>query len=292
MALYFATSTIESAAVVILGIPYDRTSSFVPGSRFAPAYIRIAGDNVESYSPVQKRDLAAIDIHDAGDMNFSDIRWPEVAAKIQCDAGRLFDGGRLPVFLGGEHSITGPLVAACHERYAELVVVQFDAHADLRGEFLEEAHSHATAMFQAGAVVGPENVFQYGIRSGTREEFATARNLYPFSVLEPLRETRAVFGRRPVYLTIDVDVLDPGVMPAVSTPEPGGIGYNELLRALMELRDCRIVGIDLVEYNPLASRDLASASLMASLLRETILLAGRDRESHDQQNNERKEEQN
>ena len=274
MALYFADSPFESADVVVVGLPYDRTSSFIPGSRFGPAYIRIAGDNVESHSPTFKRDLSELRIHDAGDMSFADIRWPAVAAKIQSEAARLFSGSRLPVFLGGEHSVTAPVLAACQEKYSDVAVIQFDAHADLRAEFLGEEHSHATAMCRAREIVGADSVFQFGIRSGTRDEFDRATHLYPFAVQAPLQEARPTFEGRPVYLTIDVDVLDPSVMPAVSTPEPGGIDYRELLRALIELRGCRIVGVDLVEYNPMSNRDLGAASLMASLLREVILLAG------------------
>jgi agmatinase len=275
MALYFANSQFDKSDVVVVGLPYDRTSSFIPGSRFGPAYARIAGDNVESYSPFQKADLTDLRIHDAGDLSFPDMRWPAVAASIRAEAERLFSAGKLPVFLGGEHSVTAPVLAAGQSRYPGLAVIQFDAHADQRREFLAEEHNHATAMFRAGEIVGADNVFQYGIRSGTRDEFAAARHLYPFSVLAPLRETRSGFEGRPVYLTIDIDVLDPGVMPAVSTPEPGGIDYRELLEALTVLRGCRIVGADIVEYNPMANRDLASASLVAALLREVILTASR-----------------
>jgi agmatinase len=273
MVLYYAHSPLADARTVILGIPYDRTSSFVPGSRFGPAYVRIAGDNVESYSPNQRRDLTSLKIHDAGDLFFEDATWVGVSRKIQDELGRLFEQDRLPISLGGEHSITGPIVAAAHRRFPDLTVVQFDAHADLRSEFLNEEHSHATAMARTAQVVGRDRVFQFGIRSGTEEEFRTGRHLYPFSVLAPLREAKPLFRTQPLYLTIDIDVLDPGVMPAVATPEPGGIAYPELLHALLEMRDCRIIGVDIVEYNPLASRDLAPASLVAALLREIILVA-------------------
>jgi agmatinase len=273
MAFYYARSTLAAARTVIIGIPYDRTSSFMPGSRFGPQYIRIAADNVESYSPYQQRDLESLAIHDAGDLSFDDATWPGVARKIEDELSRLFTQKKLPVSLGGEHSITPPIVAACRALYANLAVIHFDAHADLRPSFLNEPHSHATAMYHVAQTVGTEQLFQYGIRSGTEAEFKTARNLNPFSALGPLRKTKPQFRSRPLYVTIDVDVLDPGVLPAVATPEPGGISYPELRDALLELRDCRIVGIDIVEYNPLANRDLASASLVASLVREAILAA-------------------
>jgi agmatinase len=273
MAFYYARSTIADARTVILGIPYDRTSSFVPGSRFGPPHIRIAADNVESYSPCQQRDLESLAIHDAGDLFFEDASWPGVSAKIEAELNRLFAQQKLPISLGGEHSITPPIVAACRKYFPDLAVVHFDAHADLRPSFLNEAHSHATAMYHVAETVGAGRLFQYGIRSGTETEFKTAKNLNPFSVLAPLHRTKPQFQSRPLYVSIDVDVLDPGVMPAVATPEPGGVSYQELRDALLELRDCRIVGIDIVEYNPLANRDLAPASLVASLLREAVLIA-------------------
>ena len=273
MALYYAQSSLTDARAVVIGIPFDRTSSFIPGSRFGPPQIRIGGDNVESYSPYQSRDLTSLKIHDAGDLFFPDATWPGVVQTIRQRLSQHFASGKLPISLGGEHSITGPIVAAAHEYHPNLAVIHFDAHADLRPEFLNESYSHATAMHRAAAVVGPDRIFQFGIRSGTEAEFRIGRHLYPFSVLAPLRTAKSQFQAQPLYVTIDVDVLDPGVMPAVATPEPGGISYVELLHALLELRDCQIVGIDIVEYNPLANRDLASASLVAALLREAILVA-------------------
>jgi agmatinase len=273
MALYYARSSLADAHIVILGIPYDRTSSFVPGSRFGPPHVRIAADNVESYSPYQQRDLESLAIHDAGDLFFEDATWPGTSVKIEAELDRLFAQKKLPVSLGGEHSITVPIVGACVKHYPDLAVVHLDAHADLRSSFLNEAHSHATAMYHVAQTVGADRLFQYGIRSGTEAEFKAGKNLNPFSVLAPLRKTKPQFRSRPLYVSIDVDVLDPGVMPAVATPEPGGVDYVELLQALLELRDCRLVGVDIVEYNPLADRDLAPASLVAALLRETILVA-------------------
>ncbi|MEO0109108.1 MAG: agmatinase [candidate division WOR-3 bacterium] len=271
MSLYYASASLAEAAIVIVGIPYDRTSSFIPGARLGPAHIRIATDNVESYSPYLQRDLETLRIHDAGDLVFTDMRWEMVAELIQSAVRESQDSGRFMVALGGEHSITAPIVAAHLARHRQLAVVQFDAHADLREDFLGELHSHASVMRRCQSLVGAESVFQYGIRSGTAVEFAQAKRLYPFSVLAGLEESRTEFEGRPIYVTIDVDVLDPGVMPAVATPEPGGISYSELLQALRLLGNCHVVGFDIVEYNPLASRDPASAALVATLLREALL---------------------
>lgn len=271
MVLGYAKSSFDASRVVVTGIPYDRTSSFVPGSRFGPQLIRVATENTETYSPYQRRDLSEVPVHDCGDLTLDPMNWPEVSAAIREHTTALLSRQKLPIFLGGEHSITPPIVAACQQHWHDLVVVQFDAHADLRSEFLGEAHSHATAMHWAAKTVGLQNIYQYGIRSGTQEEFLTESHLHAFEVLAPIRRTKDEFQQRPVYLSIDIDVLDPGVMPAVSTPEPGGIDYRELIAALLELRDCRIVGADIVEYNPLANRDPAGAALIASLLRELIL---------------------
>lgn len=243
----------------------------MPGSRFAPSHVRIASQNVESYSPLQRQDLKYVKIHDAGDLAFEDATWEAVSKHIKDEAAKMLSVGKFPVFLGGEHGITPPLVSAVHAFFPDLVVVQLDAHADLRSKFLNEPYSHATAMYQSAGIVGKSNVFQYGIRSGTQEEIEQASHLYLFAVLDHLRKSKSMFQGRPVYLTIDLDVLDPGTMPAVATPEPGGISYQELIASLVELRDCRIVGADVVEYNPLANRDPAPASLVASLLREIVL---------------------
>ncbi|MBE0433499.1 agmatinase [candidate division WOR-3 bacterium] len=268
MKLYYANSTLAEAQVVVLGVPYDRTSSFIPGSRFGPQYIRQCANNIEDYSPYQDRALGDLAICDLGDIQFSGDDW---LAQIEKEVSNIYDGRRRLIFLGGEHTITPTIVRAIHEKTGEFTLVQFDAHCDLRDEYLGEKDCHATAMSRSIDVLGIDRVYQFGIRSGTREEFQSGKNFFKYQAFEPLSK---VIDRiqDPVYITIDLDVLDPGVMPAVSTPEPGGISYRELIDSLILFKDKQVIGADMVEYNPIAAPPYASGSTAAEVLRELILV--------------------
>jgi agmatinase len=265
--LYYATSDFKNADVITLGIPYDRTSSFLPGSRFGPEYIRLCSENIEDYSPYQDKSLNDVKIHDAGDIFFETQEW-------QKEIHRAIDSvpsDKKLITLGGEHTITLPVVEKLKEEHNSISVIQFDAHCDLRDEYLGEKICHATVMKRISEIVGIDNLFQFGIRSGTREEFSFSKNIYRFSIYEYLPEIIAKI-QNPIYVSIDVDVLDPGIMPAVSTPEPGGINYKELIDSLLLLNNTNIIGVDLVEYNPLAATPWASGSAVAEVLRELILI--------------------
>ena len=268
MKLYYANSSLSDAQVVVLGLPYDRTSSFIPGSRFGPQYIRQCAENIEDYSPYQSKSLSDLRICDLGDIQFHGEDW---LGQIEEEVTKIADGSRLPIFLGGEHTITPPIVRAMHKEVGAFTVVQFDAHCDLRDEYLGEKNCHATAMRRAIDVMGVDRVYQFGIRSGTQEEFEFGKHLYRFEVLKPLSQ---VINKveEPLYISIDIDVLDPSAMPAVSTPEPGGISYRELVDSLMLFRGKKIIGADIVEYNPLAAPPYASGSTAAEVLRELILM--------------------
>jgi agmatinase len=268
MKLYYSNSSLKDAQVIVYGLPYDRTSSFIPGSRFGPQFIRQCSNNIEDYSPYQDKSLYDLKICDMGDIEFYGDNW---LAQIEKEVSLIFDGKRLPVFLGGEHTITPPIVRAIHKKVGAFTVVQFDAHCDLRDEYLGEKDCHATAMRRVIDVLGAGRVFQFGIRSGTKEEFASGKNLFKCKAFEPLSK---VIDRieDPVYITIDVDVCDPGVLPAVSTPEPGGISYRELIDSLTLFKDKKVIAVDIVEYNPLAAPPYASGSTVAEILRELILV--------------------
>ncbi|MGD9380235.1 MAG: agmatinase [candidate division WOR-3 bacterium] len=271
MKLYYANSSLNDTGVVVLGLPYDRTSSFIPGSRFGPQYIRQCAENVEDYSPYQDKSLLDLKICDLGDIEFSGEDW---LGQIEEEVGNVYDKKKHFVFLGGEHTITPPIVRAVKEKHGDFSLVQFDAHCDLRDEYLGEKNCHATAMRRVMDVLGADRVYQFGIRSGTQEEFQYGKNLYKFNAYEPL--SRVINDiKEPLYISIDIDVLDPGVMPAVSTPEPGGIPYRELIDSLILLKDKDIVGADIVEYNPLAASPYASGSTAAEVLRELILVMAR-----------------
>lgn len=268
MKLYYANSSLADAQVLVFGLPYDRTSSFIPGSRFGPQYIRQCSDNIEDYSPYQDKSLLDLKICDLGDIQFHGEDW---LGQIEKEVSRIYEKERKYIFLGGEHTITPPIVRAIKKAYDQFSLVQFDAHCDLRDEYLGEKNCHATAMRRAIDILGADRIYQFGIRSGTREEFESGRNLYKYNAFEPLQ--KAINGiKGPIYISIDIDVLDPGVMPAVSTPEPGGIAYRELVDSLLLFKDKEIIGADIVEYNPLAASPYASGSTAAETMRELILV--------------------
>ncbi|MDH5684536.1 MAG: agmatinase [candidate division WOR-3 bacterium] len=275
MVFYFATKNYQPADIIIWGIPFDRTSSFIPGSRFAPSQIRIASENVESYSPYQKQDLESVKIHDAGDIIFSSSDTDSCCKKIETEMKRHLAKGKKIFAIGGEHTITIPLVHAYQELFPRLRVIQFDAHADLRDEYLGEKLCHATAMRRVAEIVGIENLFQIGIRSMTKEEARNKMNL--FEIGQHLDKVKRAIGNHPTYITLDIDVLDSGVMPAVATPEPGGVSFRDLVQGLSKLAGGKIVGADLVEYNPLAAPGLAYASTAAVLVREMLLLLAKEK---------------
>jgi agmatinase len=272
MAFYYATAGTSDAQVVIVGMPLDRTSSFVPGARFGPDTIRLAADNIESFSPYQKRDIAAVRTHDAGNLEFI---YPTPGSPLELitttTAGNLARGVK-QLALGGEHTITPPIVAELARKFSNLCVIQYDAHSDLRQEFLGERVSHATAMARVLDVIPRERLFQLGIRSFSQPAEMSAPNLYPFEVLASVESVRAAIGGRPVYVTLDIDVLDPGAVPDVQTPEPGGCSFRDLVLSLAGLAGLNVVGCDLVEVCPRTMQPSAGAATAAELVRELCLL--------------------
>jgi agmatinase len=272
MAFYYAMAGASDAHVVIVGMPLDRTSSFVPGTRFGPDVIRMAADSIESFSPYQNRDISGIKVHDAGNLEFM---FPTASAPPELIAattrGNLARGAR-QLALGGEHTITPPIVAELAKSLPDLCVVQYDAHSDLRQDFLGERVCHATAMARVVDAVPRERLFQLGIRSFSQAAEMSVPNMFPFEVLAPVKQVRSAIGGRPVYVTLDIDVLDPGAMPDVQTPEPGGCSYRDLALSLAGLAGLRVVGCDLVEVCPRTMQPSAGAATAAELVRELCLL--------------------
>lgn len=271
MALYFASAPYQEAEVCIVGVGLDRSGSFQPGVRFAPNQIRLAMENIESYSPFQNRDLTELKICDLGDLELTYENMATTFGQIERRVGEVVARGKKLVVLGGEHTITVPIVKVLKGFYPDLKVVQLDAHADLRDQYLGERFCHATVMRRVLELLGKERVFQVGVRSHAQEEQGINLNLYLVEVLKNIPELKQKIGQAAVYLTLDVDILDCGLLPAVGTPEPGGVSYTELRQALFALKDLNWVGADIVEYNPVAAPHLAYGCMVASLLRETVL---------------------
>ena len=265
-----ADGDVESAPVVLMGVPFDQTASFRSGARFGPGGIRMWSDVLESYCPVFDADLEELSLADAGDIVAPASGWAAVSDGIRKAVGVSVAAGQTPVLLGGEHLVTLPAVEGCLTAFPDLVVVQMDAHMDLRSDYEGLAHSHATVMRRVFELVGEGRLFQYGIRSGTREEWDFSRD--HGTLLAEAGGLPAAVGDRPVYLTIDLDVLDPSVMPETGTPEPGGLSFLQLREALMELRGSRIVGADVVEYCPVAGMGGPSGAVAAKIVRDLIFL--------------------
>ena len=272
------------ADTVLFGAPYDSTTSFRPGTRFGPAAMRMESFGIETYSPLQDRDLADdAKVFDSGDLELP-FGAPEPAlAMIEERADGILADGKRPFLLGGEHLVTLGAFRAVRRRYPDVVVIHFDAHADLREDYLGNPLSHACVLRRCHDLVGDRRIFQFGIRSGTREEFAFMREGHvtsePFSdtTLESVvrslsRKARGTGRRPPVYLTIDMDVLDPSEFPGTGTQEAGGFGYSRLVADMRLIcGKLNVVAMDNVELNPGLDPSGRSTALACKFLRECLL---------------------
>ena len=264
----------SESSLVIVGAPMDLTVSFRPGTREGPRSIRQASYGLEEYSIDLDRDLREVVFCDAGDVPVLPGSVGESLRRIGRAAAEIMAGGRLPVFLGGEHLISLPVITEAARFYQDLAVVHLDAHADMRDEYLGERLSHATVMRRVAEIIGGENIFQFGIRSGCKEEIEFARrsgHLYCNQLLEPLAECLPVLEGRPVYVTLDIDVVDPAYAPGTGTAEPGGCSAAEIVKAVHLLGKLNVVGFDLVEVSPVYDPSQRTALLAAKIVREAVL---------------------
>jgi agmatinase len=232
----------------------------------------LGADNIESFSPYQCRDVTSVRVHDAGDIEFSFATPTAPFDQISARTAAVYDAGKRLLAFGGEHTISVPIVAGLARRFSDLCVIHFDAHSDLRQEFLGERVCHATAMARVLDHLPRGRLFQLGLRSFAHPGEMTSENVHPFAVEEPVPSVRKAVGTRPVYISLDLDVLDPGAMPEVQTPQPGGCRYDELARALAGLAGLSVIGADVVEFAPRNNQPSVGASTAAELVRELILL--------------------
>lgn len=267
----------EESKVVIYGMPMDFTVSFRPGSRFGPARIREVSLGLEEYSPYLDRDLSDMKFFDAGDIPLPFGNAQRSIDMIEEFVDKLLGDGKFPLGLGGEHLVSWPIIKALHKKYKEdLVIIHIDAHADLREHYEGEPLSHSTPIRKACELLGPENVYSFGIRSGMREEFEYARNsgmyMAKFDVAQPLKEVLPNLVGKNVYVTIDIDVLDPSAAPGTGTAEAGGITSKELLQAIHLIADTdfNVVGADIVEvapaYDPSEQTQIAASKFVREIL--------------------------
>ena len=265
--------SLEEAQIIIFGAPFDSTTSFRPGTRFASRVMRTESFGLESYSPYQDKDLADCNIFDSGDLELCFGNTSAVLADIEKRTDCILGQGKIPLMIGGEHLVTLGAVRAAAKLYPDLCIIHFDAHTDLREDYLGEPLSHATVIRRCWDLLGDNRIHQFGIRSGERDEFYWARehtNLQKFG-FTGLEDSVKVLHGKPVYLTIDLDVLDPSVFPGTGTPEAGGVSFLELIKAIGKVAELNIVACDINELAPVYDQSGASTATALKTLRELLL---------------------
>jgi len=261
----------------LFGVPYDGTTSFRPGTRFGPAAIREVSQGLETYCPQLEMDLEDLAFADLGAVDIPFGAPEPVVEAVRQATGTVLDLGLKPLMLGGEHSISSGAVAAVAEQHPDLVLVQLDAHADLREEWLGARHSHACAMRRCLEVLPSGDLLQLAIRSGTRDEFLELRSSgRRMDDVHALRDAMAPWTGRPVYLTVDLDWFDPAVLPGTGTPEPGGFLWRDFAAVVDVLQEHHLVAADVVELAPQLDTSGVSSVLAAKVTRSLILLMGTD----------------
>lgn len=269
----------EEANIVIYGAPFDGTTSFRPGTRFGPSAIRNDSFGIETYSPYQDKDLNDSKIFDCGDLELPFGNTERVLEIIKDHTKTIIDDKKIPVMIGGEHLVTLGAVSAIAEKYNDLCIIHFDAHTDLREEYLGERLSHSTVIKRVWDIVGDNKIFQFGIRSGEKYEFEFAKEhtvmqKYNLDNLEDIVEQ---IGDRPVYFTLDLDVLDPSIFCGTGTPEAGGVSFKELLDAVIKMDKFNIVGCDVNELAPMYDESGVSTAVACKILREILLMLGEEK---------------
>ncbi len=268
-----AKASFQEGHAVLLGCPFDGTASFRPGARFGPSAIRRASWGIETYSPYLRKDLARLSIHDMGDLELPLGDKKEAFRWIRKALQKILASKKFPILLGGDHLITLPVIEEVLRVYPDLHLIHIDAHTDLREDYLGETLSHSTVMRRILEFLGRGRLFQIGVRSGTEEEFQWAREAK--TIVPPggpsLKNLIRRLKGKPVYVSLDLDVLDPGILPGVGTPEPGGLTFREFLSLLKALQPLRVVGFDIVELTPDYDPTQISSVTASVILREMIL---------------------
>ena len=263
----------DESNIVMFGVPFDSTTSYRPGTRFASHAIRSESYGLETYSPYQDKDLEDIKVYDYGDLELPFGSSEKALDMIGEVEKNILDAGKFPFMIGGEHLVTLGAFREVVKKYPDIRVIQFDAHTDLREDYLGVKLSHACVLKRIWDIIGDNKIYQFGIRSGMREEFYwaeehTTLNKYNFNNLkEAIKECEG----HPVYLTIDLDVLDPSVFPGTGTPEAGGVTFTELLEAIIKVSKLNVVACDVNELAPNLDTSGASTALACKIVRELLL---------------------
>lgn len=269
----------EESKIVLFGAPFDSTTSFRPGTRFASKAMRSESFGIETYSPYQDGDLEDFAIFDSGDLELPFGNTQRALAQIEEHTAEILKDGKIPCMIGGEHLVTLGAMRAVVKQYPDVHIIHFDAHADLREDYLEERFSHATVLHRVWDLVGDGKIFQFGIRSGDRSEFVWAKdhvftNKFNF---HGLKEIVNQLKGKPVYFTLDLDVLDPSVFPGTGTPEAGGVSFQELLEAMIQVSHLNIIGFDVNELSPVYDQSGSSTAMACKVLRELLIAVMKNR---------------
>lgn len=265
----------NDARIVIFGAPFDSTTSFRPGTRFGSHAIRSESFGIETYSPLLDRDLEDISVFDSGDLELCIGSSEKALAQISERTATILSDNKLPLMIGGEHLVTLGAFREVLKVYPDVHIIHFDAHTDLRDEYLGVSLSHACVIRRCHDLIGDGRIHQFGIRSGERSEFRWAAeghtNLHKFN-FDGLAETVKQIGRKPVYFTIDLDVLDPSVFPGTGTPEAGGVTFMQLFDAMrIVCNGCNIVAADVNELCPTYDQSGVSTAVACKVVRELLL---------------------
>ena len=270
----------DEAQMVLFGAPFDSTTSFRPGARFGPSAIRHESFGLETYSPYQEKDLSDVSVFDSGDLELCFGLAESAVSDIENRTAFILNDDKLPILIGGEHLVTLGSVRAAIRHYPSMHIIHFDAHADLRDHYLGAKLSHACVMRRCQELVGDGKIHQFCIRSGDRKEFEFAKehtdmHVFSFEGLEELIEELKE-SYTPVYLSIDLDCLDPSVFPGTGTPEAGGVTFMELLRAIRKVCELQVVGADINELAPMLDASGVSTATACKVLRELILALNKE----------------
>lgn len=264
----------EESSLVIFGAPFDGTTSYRPGTRMASRTMRAESYGLETYSPYQDKDLEDMQVFDAGDLDLCFGNTQRVLQDIEDFTAKVLNDGKRPLMIGGEHLVTLGAVRAVAQKYPDLHIVHFDAHTDLREHYLGEELSHASVIRRCWDIIGDNRIAQFGIRSGERVEFEWAKqhtDLHKFN-FNGLDEMIEKFRGKPVYFTIDLDVLDPSIFPGTGTPEAGGVSFTQLIDAMTQVASAlNIVGGDINELAPVYDQSGVSTAVACKILREMLL---------------------
>jgi agmatinase len=263
----------DDAKIVLIGAPFDSTTSYRPGTRFASSVIRKESFGLEVYSPYQDKELDTLSVCDAGDLQLPFGNAARALDVIEEATDEILSAGKLPFLIGGEHLVTLGIFRAIFNKYPDVHIVHFDAHTDLRDDYMGEKLSHATVIRRCHDLVGDQRIFQFGIRSGEKAEFEFAKNhlVQEKFTADTIDSVVDALSGKPVYLTVDLDVLDPSQLPGTGTPEAGGLTFDTLRKALMKVTNLNIVGLDVNELNPMLDPTGASTALACKLVRELLI---------------------